>query len=297
MTRKIIIPLILLAATTAHADSLLDQGMNLVEQGQAFLRGNDGVILRKAWGRGDVSAYTVISDRAIHGNDIAQNLMGVIFDIGKFGQNKNSAKALEWFNKSALNNNFVAFYNLGIIYSNGRIPGLRQDPNKAAKAFEKVYQTKRGKAIPQVIIWLAIHNYNIHNYPLAWKLCSELTTQKWAGYTDYLKARMLLEGTSPDGKNPQAAIQLLEDSMNRGYPAAAALLEWAYQSQNDLYSVLVTQMIVAKSTDIRTPIGMSQNDVERAQSQARLWLGNHASGIPEVLDFTSTITGFEAWVP
>ena len=51
MTRKIIIPLILLAATTAHADSLLDQGMSLVEQGQAFLRGNDGVTLRKAWGR------------------------------------------------------------------------------------------------------------------------------------------------------------------------------------------------------------------------------------------------------
>ena len=121
------IPLILLAATTAHADSLLDQGMNLVEQGQAFLRGNDGVTLRKAWSRGDANAYTVISDRAIHGNDIAQNLMGVIFDIGKFGQNKNSAKALEWFNKSALNNNFVAFYNLGIVYSNGRIPGLRPD--------------------------------------------------------------------------------------------------------------------------------------------------------------------------
>lgn len=293
--RKFLITL-LLASTTAHADSLLDQGMSLIDQGRALLRGDDGIVLRKAWNTGDSQAYVIIRDRATHGNDIAQNLMGVIFDTGRFGQNRDPGKALAWFNQAGVNNNFVAFYNLGIIYSTGRTPGSKQDTAKAAKAFEMVYATKRGKAIPQVIIWLATYYYNTHDYQKAWALCAELTTQKWIGYTNYLKARMLLEGTAPEGRNSQQAIRLLEESLNRQTPNAAPLLLWAYQTTNNQLMTLVTQMIMERSIDIQMPTNMSQSDYDQARNIANLWIKNHGL-VPEVLDFTSTITGFEAWVP
>lgn len=293
--RALLLVLVLLAPI-AQADSILDQGTSLVEQGRSFLRGDDGVLLRKAWGSNDPRAYQIILDRANHGNDIAQNLMGVVFDTGRFGQHKSPEKALAWFNKSALSDNFVALYNLGILYSNGRVPGLKVNSKKAAKAFEMVYETRRGKAIPQDIIWLADYYYNSRNYSKSMDLCSRLTTQKWVGYTDTLQARMLLEGTAPEGRNPQKAINLLNEALNHQNMEAASLLLWIYRSQNNDLLALSTEMIMHRSLDTRqAPASMSENDIDQARNMARLWIENH--GTPEVLDFESTITGFEAWIP
>lgn len=288
--------IILLQIPISHADTIYEQGLGFLERGRAFLRGGDGIILREAWEKGDEQSYKIIQDRAMHGNSMAENLMGVINDTGQFKQPKNTEQALYWFDKAGMQSDIFALYNLGIIYSNGRVPGNKRNGEKAKKAFEMVYETKRGKLFPQDVIWLATWHYTNKQYQQAWDICDQMSVNKWKSYTNYLKGRMLLEGVSPDGKNPALAAQLLSNALNEEYMEAEPILEWYYQSQNDMKMLLTMKMIKAGTTNILNIPGATQNDYLIAQSNAHIWLENHTNKT-EVLDFASTLTGFENWIP
>ena len=71
---------------------------------------------------------------AAQNNAIAQNNLGVMYCIGE-GVEQNYAKAFEWFKKSALQNDAVAQNNLGCVYRDGQ--GIEQDYGKALEWFEK----------------------------------------------------------------------------------------------------------------------------------------------------------------
>ncbi|KAF9110238.1 hypothetical protein BGX30_008047, partial [Mortierella sp. GBA39] len=71
---------------------------------------------------------------ANQGSAFALNSIGTLYHHGR-GVPQDSAKAMEWFLKSAEKENDVALYNVGVLYKNG--DGVPQDYTKAAEWLSK----------------------------------------------------------------------------------------------------------------------------------------------------------------
>ncbi len=80
---------------------------------------------------------------AVQGDAKAQFNLGILYGEG-LGVRQDSAKAAEWYKKSADQGIPEAQYNLGVMYLKGE--GLRQDYAKAAVWYEKVANQGDAKA-------------------------------------------------------------------------------------------------------------------------------------------------------
>ena len=68
------------------------------------------------------------------GNTEAQNMVGLIYDLG-LGVPENNAEAVKWYRKAALNGDFCAQNNLGLMYKDGE--GLLKIMRRLQSGFVK----------------------------------------------------------------------------------------------------------------------------------------------------------------
>jgi TPR repeat protein len=96
--------------------------------------------------QGDADAKQVIILRAEaeKGDAKAQNELGAVFFLGKFGTATNYAEALRWWRKAAEQDYSHAQYNLGLAYANGQ--GLAKDEAEAAKWYRKAAEQNYAEA-------------------------------------------------------------------------------------------------------------------------------------------------------
>lgn len=79
----------------------------------------------------DVENFNSCKVQAEQGDPTAQYVLATIYNNGQ-GVEKNSQKAVEWYTKSAEQNNDLAQYSLGVMYEFGE-EGLEKDENEAQK--------------------------------------------------------------------------------------------------------------------------------------------------------------------
>lgn len=79
----------------------------------------------------DLENFTTCSAQAEQGEATAQYVLATLYNNGQ-GVEKNSQKAVEWYRKSAEQNNDLAQYSLGVMYEFGDV-GLEKNQEEAKK--------------------------------------------------------------------------------------------------------------------------------------------------------------------
>src|SRR5215831_3351452 len=79
--------------------------------------------------------FAVFQAGADHGDRTSMSNLGASYANGFFGVEQDYAKAREWYEKAAAEDDWSAMTNLGLLYANGW--GVAQDYVKAREWFEK----------------------------------------------------------------------------------------------------------------------------------------------------------------
>lgn len=92
-------------------------------------------------------SFSETLSKAEAGDPEAQNEIGLIYFYGK-GVRKNYPEAVKWFDRAVKQDNYQAYYNLGVCYENGY--GVEKDEYMAMDLYDtaytkgKIYEAKKG---------------------------------------------------------------------------------------------------------------------------------------------------------
>ena len=145
----------------------------------------------------NVSATDKIADlrmKAENGDVRSQYELGVAFDFGKLGLEKNYTEAVKWFRKAAEQNNAAAQDNLGQCYAAGE--GVEQDYAGAAKWYRKAAEQNDNSAQYDLGLCYANGEGVSKNYAEAYKWWTLAADQNNSDAKKYLS--VLAGNMSPD---------------------------------------------------------------------------------------------------
>ena len=125
------------------------------EAGDAIAQNNLGVMYANGEGvpKDAVKAVEWYQKAALQGEASAQNNLGAMYANGE-GVPKDAAKAVEWYQKAAVQGNAIAQHNLGVRYANGE--GVPKDAAKAVEWIQKA--AVQGEASAQSNLGLGYAN-------------------------------------------------------------------------------------------------------------------------------------------
>ncbi len=175
------------------------------------------------------NALSLLSDAAELGEKEAQFYLGLMYDWGR-GINQNSAKAAEWFHKSAAQGFLLAENLLGSYYVQGR--GVEQNIDKGIELMEKAAAGGIVYAYNYLGDVYFQDKYGRKNLPKAvsyWKQAADqgdATGLSNMGFAYHLGLGVL--------KNPQIAIEYFEKAAELGEVNAQYQLGVIYKGANNL---------------------------------------------------------------
>ena len=255
--------------------------------------GNVSISIQKAWLSKDRdTAFQTIYDAATKGDPSAANLMGVIYDSGRWGMQKRPEMALRWFEKAAPKNGYAA-YNMGVMWVTGRAGSINAE--KAAKYFEDGW----GKSpVPQAAVRLAHFYYGRGDLKNAWKwaVIAKNNTPK---YGAYIAGRILMEG-GPVHRDFYLATQEFQRAEEAYSAPAARALSLIYGSgepgvEKNAVQAYAQDVIANGIEGQQAPSnwegGLSDDDRHRGKSFGENWLLTHQR--PASVDYTNTLSGLD----
>ncbi|MDD5056542.1 MAG: hypothetical protein PHQ60_02115 [Sideroxydans sp.] len=232
---------------------------------------------------------TKLFSYAKKGDPSACNYVGYLFEVGK-GVKQDSVKAEKWFLYCAKNNPKAA-YNLGVIYSDGRL-GVLQDKARAVPYLKKAWSELH---LPLAGIRLAYWYRSQKDWQSEWDVLTTLEIgKKYPRHWGYLMGEMIIMKQAPiyDPTKANNALSLAVDKYNG---QAAELLAYSLgtglNGTVDTYHACITEVFAETfggvSGTARWRSGMSDSDVAACKGEAAIWLSKNKR--PEPIDFQSLI--------
>ena len=83
----------------------------------------------------DRANIEALTEKALYGDAKAQNKLGLMYERGEGGLNKNYDEAVKWYRLAAEQGNVLALRNLGRMYANGH--GVVRNEEKARRLFRE----------------------------------------------------------------------------------------------------------------------------------------------------------------
>jgi len=149
------------------------------------------------------------------GNAVAQNALGTQFDLAE-----NYSEALIWYNKSALQGNAMACYNIGCCYFYGY--GVQENNQSAVSWFKKAIERQgcwvRDNAF-QKIGYCYFYEGPIQNYSEAFLWFKKATIENEKDYDSKYMLAWMIENGKGVKKNMTSAAKIYIDASKQNYDA------------------------------------------------------------------------------
>jgi len=274
----------------AHADGYVSAAMEkikgAVHEGTAAIA-LESLSAQRAWviwrgykATGDKKKLEQLRSLAAEKDSGALNVVGYLYSEGVDGVKKDSKRAVELFRQAADAKLPLAAYNLGLLMMKGE--GVAVDTRGAMTHFATA-----APDIPQAAVRVALLNVEIGRYQDSWAF-AQMAAKKGDPWGHYLCGKLLMMGVGSgglrkarehlalavDGWHPDAA-PLLADIIDRQAADDSSGLSHIHAGSYRIVGQAMRQANPAAAVGLARPDGLSNEEYERAMSEATTWIGNH----------------------